>query len=118
MQWDVPLLDGYRAVFLDNMRREKGVGGFWSLVNPGIIAELRRHRYDAIWIHGYNYATHLLGYLAARCLGIPVFTRGDTNLLILKKRPKLRSLLHGLAMRLYYAQCGACLAIGLRNSEP
>ena len=117
VQWDVPLLEGYRSVFLDNLSHGKDVEGFWSLINPSIVSELRRQHYDAIWIHGYNYATHLLAYLAAHCFGTAIFTRGDTNILILKKRSQFRMLLHGFVMRPYYAQCDACLAVGTRNAE-
>lgn len=115
VQWDVPLLDGYRSVFLGNLRGGVGVEGFWSLVNPGIIGELRRGRYDALWVHGHNHATYLLAYAAARALGIPIFTRGETHLLL--QRSPLRRALRGPLMRWFYAQCDACLAIGSRNAE-
>src|SRR6185503_9048453 len=45
LKWDIPLLDGYKHVFLKNLRRRDRVGGFWSLLNLGIIKELRRNRY-------------------------------------------------------------------------
>jgi glycosyltransferase involved in cell wall biosynthesis len=50
-------------------------------------------------------------------LGIPIFTRGDTNILMLKQRSRFRNLLHGAAMWAYYAQCDGCLAVGTRNAE-
>src|SRR5450756_1994369 len=53
--WDVPLLEGYRHVFLRNLWGDRGVGGFFSLVNLGIVRELLRNRYHAIWLHGHNY---------------------------------------------------------------
>lgn len=115
VQWDVPLLEGYRSVFLDNLRHEKWIRGFWSLVNPGIVAELRRNHFDAILVHGHNYATYLLAYLAARWHGTPIFTRTETHLWL--QRSRLKRLIRGPLLRLFYSQCAACLAIGTRNAE-
>jgi glycosyltransferase involved in cell wall biosynthesis len=116
VQWDIPLLDGYRSVFLDNLRREGGgVGGFWSLINPSIVSELRHGHYDALWVHGHNYATHQLAYWCAKYLGIAVFTRGDSHLGT--QRTGLKRWVRKPLMNLFYAQCDACLAIGNRNSD-
>ena len=115
VQWDVPLLEGYRSVFLDNWRHEIFVKGFWSLVNPGIVAELRRNHFDAILVHGHNYATYLLACLAARWQGTPIFTRVETHLLL--QRSRLKRLIREPLLRLFYSQCAACLAIGTRNAE-
>lgn len=115
VQWDVPLLEGYQAIFLDNLRHGKGVGSFWSLINPDIVGELRRNRYDALWVHGHNYATYLMAYSAARFSGTAIFTRGETHLQL--QRSPLKHLLRGPLLRLFYTQCDACLAIGSRNAE-
>ncbi len=55
VKWDIPLLDGYRHRFLSNVRRQDQVGGFTSLINPGIVKEIVKGRYDALWLHGYAY---------------------------------------------------------------
>ncbi|MGC8493805.1 MAG: glycosyltransferase family 4 protein [Syntrophobacteraceae bacterium] len=115
VQWDVPLLGGYKAVFLKNLRCGGATGGFWRLVNPDIIGELRHYRYDALWVHGLNCATHLLAYVIARCLGTAIFTRGDTN--VVSERSRRGRLLHDLLLRRLYDQCDACLAVGTRNAE-
>ncbi|MBV5344275.1 MAG: glycosyltransferase [Rhodoferax sp.] len=115
IQWDVPLLEGYRAVFLDNLRQSKGVGGFWSLINPGILDELRRQRYDALWVHGHNHATYLMAYTAARLAGTAIFARGETHLLL--RRSAVKRLLRRPLLHWFYARCDACLAIGSRNAD-
>lgn len=114
VQWDIPLLEGYRHRFLPNRSRAPRLGGFWSLFNPAIIGELRRNRYDALWVHGHNYSTYVMAYLAARLFGIPIFTRGETHLLL--QRPRLKRLLRRPLLGLLYAQASACLAIGSRNA--
>lgn len=113
--WDVPLLDGYRYKFLANLGGDRGVRGFFSLVNPSIVGELWREKYDAILIHGHNSATNLLALLAAKLAGTRVFMRGDTHLL-LKRHPFKRALRKPL-MALLYRLCDACLYIGTRNRE-
>lgn len=114
VRWDVPLLDGYRSVFLDNWHGEKGVGGFWSLINPRIVSALRKQRFDALWVHGHNYLTYLLAYATAKSVGTAIFTRGETHLLL--DRPGWKRALRGPLLQAFYAQCDACLGIGSRNA--
>ncbi len=113
IKWDVPVLGGYRSVVLKNYGWAPQ--GFWSLVNPGIIRELRGRRYDAVWIHGYNYATYLLAYATARLIGTSILTRGETHLGL--ERPRLKLALRKPLLKLGYSQCQACLAIGTRNAD-
>lgn len=114
VRWDTPLLEGYRWKLLPNLRRTSAVGGFWSLINPAVIVELRRERYDALWVHGHGHATHLLAALAARALGTPVLMRGETHLLL--RRSLRKRVARSVLMRfLYNSVCSACLPIGSRN---
>lgn len=116
VRWDLPLLEGYRWKLLPNLRRRDHVGGFWSLVNPAVILALRRGRYDALWVHGHGYATHVLALVTARLAGIPVLMRGETHLGL--RRSGLRRWLRRLLMPLLYRRlCSVCMAIGARNRE-
>lgn len=116
LKWDIPLLDGYKHVFLKNLRRRDRVGGFWSLINLGIIKELRRNRYHALLINGHNHATYLIAMAAAKVLGIPVFMRCETHL-GLTRSPLKRLVRKPLMSFLYNWLCTACLPIGTRNEE-
>jgi len=75
--WGVGLTDGYRAEFLRNMGGRGGYGHLSSFVNPGILPALWRGRFDALLLHGYKSATHLLAVAAAHALGTRVFVRCD-----------------------------------------
>src|SRR5436190_1319977 len=66
VKWDRSLLDGYNHKFLKNWRAADRVAGFWSLINPNIITELRQRRFDALWVNGHNHASYLIAILAAR----------------------------------------------------
>ncbi len=113
--WDVPLLEGYRHVFLANPLGDRGVGGFFSLFNPGIVSELFHHRYDAVWLHGHNHLTNVLALCAAKIVGTKVFMRGETHLLL--RRAPIKRLLRKALMRWFYGICDACLYIGSRNRD-
>ena len=115
IQWDVPLLGGYRSRFLPNVSMGMKWGSFWSLINPSIVSELIRERYDALLVHGYYSMTNWMAMLTARAVGIPILLRGESNLLGAKRanwRPGKWHLLLGL-MRMV----SAGLYIGTHNRE-
>lgn len=113
--WDIPLLDGYRHHVLPNARGDRGVRGFWSLTNPTIVSELRRGAFDALWVHGYAYATNWLASLTASAFRIPVLMRGESNLL--GARSPLRRATKSAVLRGLFHLAAACLYIGSRNRE-
>ncbi len=114
VKWDIPLLEGYSSKFLPNLRRKAQVGGFFSLVNLALVGELWGNRYDALLVNGHMYFSYLLGIFAAKLVGIPVFMRCETHLLL--RRSGLKLVLRGPLMRFFYRHlCDRCLAIGTRN---
>jgi glycosyltransferase involved in cell wall biosynthesis len=80
VQWDTALLDGYHARFLASAGRPMATGG-WRRPNWDIVRAIRRGRYDAVWVHGYNHPTSILGIAAARAAGTAVLIRDDQTLL-------------------------------------
>lgn len=80
--WDVPLLEHYPHRFLSNFswRFIPRPENFWSCLNPGIIPEILKGRYDAVLIHGYSLATHWLAFLTAYFCGLPILLHGETVL--------------------------------------
>jgi len=117
--WDVSLLGGYAHKLLPNWSRSQTVAGPLSLINPSIVGELCKGRYDALWLHGYAYATNLFGWLAAGLRGVPVFYRCEASLRYDQLRPRNRIFLalKRLAMRVLLRRMSACLAIGSLNRE-
>jgi glycosyltransferase involved in cell wall biosynthesis len=113
--WDIPLLEGYRHKFLGTLRADAGPKGFFSLINPSIVAELRRERFDAIIVHGHNFATNVLAIAAAKVVGTAVFMRGETHLFL--RRSRVKRLLRRPLMTLLYGMCDACLYIGTWNRQ-
>lgn len=111
--WDLDLLAGYRAVFLGERAKARTPGGFWSLVCPEVWREVRSGRYDALILHGHNYAVNLLALLAAKTAGVKVFMRCDTHLGL--QRSGFKQRIRRPLMNLLYRTCDRCLAIGTAN---
>lgn len=113
--WDIDLLTGYDSIFLGRRALTRRLGGFWSLVCPELGWELRRSRYDAVWIHGQQFAADVLSFVLAKLQGIPVLTRADTHLGL--ARPPLRAALRRLLLGAQYRHIDRFLAVGTRNRQ-
>jgi glycosyltransferase involved in cell wall biosynthesis len=113
--WDVDLLAGYDAVFLGARHRTRTLGGFWSLVCPELLLEIRKGRYDAVWVYGQQFAAYVLSFALAKLQGIPVLTRADTHL-DLPTTPLRRALRQGL-LGAQYRYIDRFLAIGSKNVD-
>ena len=80
VEWDVPLLDGYRHEFLPVLRDDANPRTL-SPINYGIFSRLRGENtepaFDVLWTHGYSSLNALQGMVAAKSLGIPVLVRAE-----------------------------------------
>jgi glycosyltransferase involved in cell wall biosynthesis len=119
VKWDVPLLDGYRHVFLPVLRETQTVS-IASPLNYGIVSELRGRgdhaAFDALWVHGYATVNAMHGMIAAKTLGIPVLLRAESWL-----RDRGRSGLKLAVKKIFFAALGelvdGVLPIGTVNAE-
>ncbi|MBI5401681.1 glycosyltransferase family 4 protein [Candidatus Wolfebacteria bacterium] len=91
IKWDIPLLNGYKYKFLKNFSLMSS-SGFWGQINFGIINELRKNKYDAVLIFGWNSFTNWLAFLTAFIFKIPVMLRGENplNQELLKSKWKIK----------------------------
>ena len=119
VEWDVPLLEGYRSVVLPRFRETNSPGptrpislGFFRHLRRGVDGE----PFDALWVHGYSTVNSLHAMLAAKALGIPVLLRAESWL-----HDRTRSTAKLLAKRLFFqvlrTLVQAVLPIGTRNGE-
>lgn len=112
--WDVPLLDGYRSVFLP----ADGPTDRIDFLHPrsrGLWAHLRREKFDVLWVHGYARAYHLKAMVMARLLGIPVLVRDDATL-ISKPRSPLNHLFKFALVSVLRCLCRGFLTTGSLNA--
>ncbi len=114
IQWDIPLLDGYRFVFVPNRSRDPGTHRMGGLDNPTLVALLAQSKPDAILLFGYSYLSQLRLILAPRLAHIPLLMRGDSHDLARAQgwKPKLSRRLRALLFRRF----AAFLAVGQANA--
>ena len=80
IQWDVPLLAGYRSEFLRNWSPVPLGNVVFSRINPGVVLRIIRARWDVILIQGYQPISCWLSILAARLSGKRILFRGESCL--------------------------------------
>jgi glycosyltransferase involved in cell wall biosynthesis len=79
IEWDVPLVEGYRHVFCKSSRRTGIAGNPLRRHNFDIVRQLKD--YDVVWAHGYAHLTAWLAFLRARRAGKPFLLREEQTLL-------------------------------------
>ena len=80
VQWDIPLLDGYRWVLLPNRSPRPRVGGFFGLINPGVYRLVRSGHFDAVITQtGYNSVTYWMLLASAKLSGTPLIFCTDAS---------------------------------------
>ncbi|MBL8330560.1 MAG: glycosyltransferase family 4 protein [Rubrivivax sp.] len=111
--WDVDLLSGYQHLFLQNVARQPGLGRFAGVDTPGIQAELRAGRFDAVLVMGWYLKCFLQAVYAAKRAGLPTLVRGDSQLDTPRSRLKrvAKEWLYPPFLRLF----DGALVVGQRN---
>jgi glycosyltransferase involved in cell wall biosynthesis len=113
IEWDIPLLDGYRSEFLPSLGRRDRI----TLTKPyshGIGTRLRRGQFDALWIHGYARPFHWAAMVAACAASVPILVRDEANATS-APRGAAKILLKRIFFRGLAALCYGFLTIGSLN---
>lgn len=104
VQWDVPLLEGYKWVNVPNKSLQPGVGHFFGLWNPGLWKLIRRGNFDAIVIYtGYMCASFWLAVFAAKSAGVPVLISTDSTTLQSREAKRWKEWLKPFILRRVYS---------------
>lgn len=114
-KWDVPLLEGYEYEFLPVLGNTTMLS-FWQPFNYGLTKKLRDGRFDAIWIHGWGYWSHLQAIAISKMLGIKVLMRGESHL-NLPRRSGAKRFVKENFLRKFIANLDGCLSIGTWNKN-
>jgi len=116
VEWDVPLLEGYRSSFLPRWADDGKEPGFWRPLNHGIFGTLERGQFDVVWSHGYSTANSMRVIASAAMLRIPVLLRAESTL-----HDRERSFAKLIAKECFFRalrpQITAVLAIGQANAR-
>lgn len=115
VHWDVPLLEGYRYEFLPALGGANRLS-FWRPLNYGLMRRLRAGGFNALWIHGWGYWSHLWAVASAKKMGIKILMRGESGVHLKIQNP-LKQMLRQSLMRYLVANTDAFLAIGEHNQK-
>jgi len=114
VSWDIPLLEGYDYIFVENKAADPGTHHFRGIVVPDLIPEVEKWEPDVVLVFGWNYQAHLraLHHLHGR---VPVLFRGDSTLL--DESPGPRKWARRLWLRWVYRHVDAALYVGQNNKD-
>ena len=110
--WDIPLLEGYESVFVNNTSRRPDSNRFWGVINPGLKQQLQKEQFDAVLVYRWSVWSH---FLLMQQIGKrpALFFRGDSHLLNQTKGFKSR--LKELALRFIYRHVDVAFVVGTHN---
>lgn len=116
LRWDIPLTYGYRYKFLKNFSL-KPSSEFWGQINPSIVAELVKNKYDALIVFGWNSFANWLAFFTAFLIKTPVFLRGENpfNQEVFKNPAKTK--IKKTFLTLLFKRISAFLCIGEENRK-
>ena len=116
IEWDVPLTEGYDYQFLDCWGSKQWKNIFQQPIAKNVTKQLKNGNFDAVWVHGWAWFCSLQVIFAAEKLNIPVFIRGDSNIL---REPKqlIKKLIKQAILRWLFKKVSRFLCVGKLNYE-
>ncbi|HMD83426.1 MAG TPA: glycosyltransferase family 4 protein [Terriglobia bacterium] len=109
--WDVPLLEGYPWVEVQNRSPWPGLGRFWGLVNPGLWRLLRKGSFDAVVSYtGYGYLSFWILAAAAKFSRTPLLSSTDAHSLSSPNTRRWKLWVKRLCLPLIYRVCDVVMA--------
>jgi glycosyltransferase involved in cell wall biosynthesis len=114
VQWDIPLLEGYAHVFVNNTSKAPGSHHRRGIINPTLNKEVEDWGADAILVFGWNFVSHwkCIRYFNKK---IPVLFRGDSTLL--RKQPLHIRFARALLLKWVYSFIDAAFYVGHENKK-
>jgi glycosyltransferase involved in cell wall biosynthesis len=112
--WDVDVTRGTQHRVLKNLLRGREVHPFRQ-INPGVLWEVLRNDFDAIFLSGYASPSNWLALFAARSKGTEIWYQSDTN--ILDMRRKKSSRVKDLLRRAFFHRVNRFLVAGDNNKS-
>jgi glycosyltransferase involved in cell wall biosynthesis len=109
-EWDIPLLDGYRYGFLNNVSRRPSLASYAGLDTPELAALIHDRQFDAVVVHGWHYKSAWQAIRACRKAGVPVLVRSDSHLRT--ERHVMKRAAKWPFYRWFIPRLDACLPVG------
>ena len=120
IQWDVPLLEGYKSIFLKNYSSSKAMDcRFGDALNFGVWNVLRKTKSAVVLVNSWTYGTDLMVIFTAWIFGKKVWLRAESplNQELQKKGWKQKIKLFVLKHLLFKVFISKFLYIGTQNKN-
>ena len=114
IDWDIPLLEGYKYEFVENISKKPGSHHFTGIDNPKLVSIIKDWNADAILVYGWSFKSHLNAMRAFHGK-IPVFFRGDSTLL--DDTGGVRSMLKSVFLKYVYKHVDKAFYVGEMNKR-
>lgn len=116
VEWDIPLLQGYRYQFVENVAKNPGSHHFFGIDNPDLINDLESWGADVVWVWGWCFKSHLK-VIRHFCGRIPVWFRGDSTLLDDTISPIWKQFLRTIFLSWVYKKVDLAFYVGENNKK-
>jgi len=118
LQWDIPLLEGYKYKFIPNILGNVPPTIKNIMVQPAIFSEIIKGKYDALWTYGYKSPTYLFAIIAAKISGTMLLFRTDAYLIMEHfQNRSIKKVIRTPILKLLFAFFDGILSIGTNNKE-
>jgi glycosyltransferase involved in cell wall biosynthesis len=114
-EWDVPLLDGYRSVFLQNVSGQPSASTYRGCDTPEIAGIIESGQFDAFLVHGWHVKSYWQAMRACWQSRTPLMVRGDSTLLM--RRNPVIGWAKWMSRRRFVPRFDAYLIVGQRARE-
>ena len=112
IEWDIPLLEGYRHTFLKNKAKDPGTHHFTGIKNPNSINKIDHFNPNVILIFGWGWSSHLA--IIRHYKGkVPIWFRGDSTLI--DEKVSFKSLLRTFFLTFVYSHVDKVFYVGEAN---
>lgn len=109
--WDIPLLEGYEHVFVNNTAKHPDSNRFFGIINPDLMQQLKIYQPEAVLVYRWSVYSHLKLMQCIR--GARLFFRGDSHLQ--NTQPGLKQYFKKLFLRFVYRKVNCAFYVGKYN---
>lgn len=113
-KWDIPLLEGYETVFVENISAKPSAGTFYGIKNKDLINEIDGWAPDSLLVFGWSFYSHLqvLRHYKGKK---KILFRGDSTLLDEPQGFSIKKILRRMWLRWVYRYIDVALYTGEDN---
>jgi len=113
--WDIPLFDGYKYHFLNNISNNPNVDKFFGCDTPEIYDVIKEEKFDAFIVHGWYVKSYIQALFACWKNNTPVIVRSDSHLST--NRSTLKKLIKYPFYRWFIPKFDGYLYVGKNSKE-